>query len=268
MNSFTIKNYVSSFVSSWDDTFVFNGESHSMCEIVFVDKGKVIVTEENTVYNLEENQMIIHAPMEFHCIKSAANSMPTVRVMSFNILGQLPHALTNGVFTLTSDEREDYLYTFEKAGKVCHEKPISEWDMEEATCRVIAFLIRISKTKAQHRTSLSPSAAIYQKIASFMEENITANFTIDEIARQNYVSKSYLKCLFRKYANTSPKQYDIHLKIKAADKRMQQGFSMREIAEDLKFSSPNYFSTFYKQHTGMTPLEFKRQFENADIFKK
>lgn len=256
MDFFAIKNYTSSFVSSWNEDYIFNGESHTMCEIVFVKSGSVIVTEENTVYTLKENQMIIHAPMEFHCIRSAKNSSPIVYIMSFNIDGKLPKEITNGVFTLSLDEKEDFLYSFEKAGLV-YEGNTSELDIIEANCRMTAFLIRLTKSKANSNAYISLSANLYHEITSFMKTNINKNFSTQEIANKMHISKSYLKYLFQKYAGVSPKQYDIHLKIKAANKMMEKGVPICEIADNLNFSSPNYFSTFYKKHTKISPSEYK-----------
>ena len=266
MNCFSIEKYFSFFVFNWNDKYEFKGESHFPCEIVFVEKGSVIVTEENTTYTLEENQMIIHAPMEFHCIRSAPKSTPTVRIMSFYLNGELPKELTNGVFTLNFDEREDYIYSFEKARSVFLNEDASDLDIAEANCRITAFLIRLSKSKGDIIKTPSHSAKVYRKITSFMEENITSNLTIDEIAKKNYVSKSYMKYVFQKYGGPSPKQYDIHLKIKAASNMLEQGLPIHTIASKLNFSSPNYFSLFYKKHTGMTPLDYKNKKHKNPLF--
>ena len=90
-----------------------------------------------------------------------------------------------------------------------------------------------------------------------MAKEVFSNFTIDQIAEQNFVSKSYIKYLFQKYAGISPKKYDIHLKIQAANKMMEQGLTIVETASRLNFSSPNYFSNFYKKQTGISPFKFK-----------
>ena len=103
---FSVKGFLSAHVYSWNDSFIFNGESHKEWEIVFVEEGGVISTEEERVYSLTANQIVIHAPWEFHRIRSAEGSSPKLRVTAINIEGQLPKNLKNGVFTLTKEEKE------------------------------------------------------------------------------------------------------------------------------------------------------------------
>ena len=80
---FAITAFYSSLNYSWDESFVFNGERHKMWEIVCVLSGKVEVTEDEKIYQLEKNNMIIHAPWEFHRIRSAGGTSPRLYVMSF-----------------------------------------------------------------------------------------------------------------------------------------------------------------------------------------
>ena len=68
---FTVDGFYTAFRLDRDGSFVFTGESHDFWEIVFITAGAAEITEDENVYLLGENQMILHAPMEFHRIKSA-----------------------------------------------------------------------------------------------------------------------------------------------------------------------------------------------------
>ena len=46
--------------------FFFNGESHDTWECVFIIEGRAGVSAGETVYTLEEGQVILHPPLEFH----------------------------------------------------------------------------------------------------------------------------------------------------------------------------------------------------------
>ena len=92
---FTVTAFFSSLNFSWNKDFVFNGESHEMWEIVYILSGKVEVTENEKIYLLEKNNMIIHAPWEFHRIKSADGTSPSLRVTRFrcSLFSPLSHSL-------------------------------------------------------------------------------------------------------------------------------------------------------------------------------
>ena len=91
-----------------------------------------------------------------------------------------------------------------------------------------------------------------------MRENVMQNLPLTEIAALCYVSVSYLKLLFRKYAGASPKEYYSNLRLTEAILLIKEGLSTTEIAERMKFSSPNYFCSFFKKRTGVTPSEYRR----------
>ena len=254
---FNITKYHSAFTRSWDKSFSFNGEKHDFWEIVFVKQGSVIVTEEDRIYILEENQLILHAPMEFHRIRSAPQSSPKVKIMSFETSSNLPQELKNGIFTLNEEECDDFEYSFDIAREVFNNPLKSDLDFEESACRIKAFLLRIAKNKTVLTEYTSESALMYRRAASYMAENVRSNVTVKEIAESTYISQSYLKYLFKKYAGVSPKQYYNHLQIQHAKECLSNGFSINEIAKDMNFSSVNYFFFFYKKHTGATPLQHK-----------
>ena len=253
---FTIKNYHSAFTFDWKKKFIFNGEFHNFWEIVFIESGKVYSTEEEKIYTLEENQMIFHAPMEFHRIRTAAQNEARGKIITFESVGTLPDTVKNGVFTLTEEEKEDYRYTFFKIYNLFRNDNATDLDILEAESRLKAFIIRISRTKSSEKKHNSPSAKAYNKVASFMADNVSLNLSVDEIARRNFISTSYLKHLFSKYAGISPKKHLAHLQIQVANELLDSGKTVCEVAEALNFSSTNYFSTFYKKQTGKPPLKY------------
>ena len=79
-----------------------------MWEIVFLRSGKVEVTENENIYTLEKNNILLHAPMEFHRIRSADSTSPTGYILSFYAFGKLPEELKNGIFLLEDTEASQY----------------------------------------------------------------------------------------------------------------------------------------------------------------
>jgi two-component system response regulator YesN len=47
--------------------------------------------------------------------------------------------------------------------------------------------------------------------------------------------------------------------VRHAARLLDEGFSATEIADKMNFSSPNYFSVFFKKHTGTMPSEYKKK---------
>ena len=256
--SFNVYHIKSTHTNRWDDKFVFNGERHTAWEIVFVESGRVCVSEDDKVYILGQDNMIFHAPNEFHKIRSYDGSHPVVRVCSFEVEGDMPAGLENGVFTLSPTDRQEYLRFFEKAEKYFYAEQKGEYEKMQVVCVLSAFLISMADKKPQQSFYNSTSATAYKNLVLYMSENIDQNLSVADIARNNFVSVSYMKFLFSKYAGISPKKYFMDLRVQRANELLCEGLSVSQVAQKMNFSSDNYFSSFYKKQTGIPPKKFTR----------
>lgn len=99
-----------------------------------------------------------------------------------------------------------------------------------------------------------------RKACLYFRENLNKNVNIEELAHELNVGYSYFRQMFRKYTGISPIQYHLSLRIqKAKDLLVSTDQSIKEIAIDLGFESYFYFSRIFKDKTGKSPLEFRKE---------
>ena len=258
-NSFNIRGFFSAIRFDWSENFIFNGESHNFWEVVFVESGEVEVTEDENVYTLGESSLIFHAPMEFHRIKSAGGSSPKGFILSFEAEGDLPESLRGGVFSLDPYQSKQYSNICDKLNRFFHETR-SSLAGQEVAALLTAFFIDLGTRSAGSNASMTQSAVEYRTLVSYMTQNVCENLTLDDIARHNHVSTSYVKLLFKTYAGISPKSYYNQLRTRRATELLGSGLPSREVSDMMNFSSPNYFSAFYRKNTGLSPSDVKRKY--------
>ncbi len=252
---FDIPGFFTAFRFEWSNSFVFNGESHNFWEAVFVESGEVEVTEDENVYTLSEGNVIFHAPMEFHRIKSSGGSAPTGFICSFQASGELPSAIKEGVFGMDALQRNLY-EEFSKSLCDFVNNGGSALLGTKSAALLKAFIIKMAERPAKTKSSASHSALEYKRIASFMQKNVCESLTLDDIACRTNVSVSYIKALFNTYAGISPKSYFNQLRIQKAAELLSGGYSVTEVASAMNFTCPNYFSVFFKRHTGAPPSRY------------
>ena len=255
---FLINGLLSAFSFSWDDSFVFTGESHDFWEIVFITEGEVEVVEDGKVYTLVKNNMILHAPLEFHRIRSKSGKNPEGFVLTFRVAGELPGELKRGIFHITESQKQEYLSVCEMALMFLLERADSVYTGQQIADKLSAFLVELSELTANRSTMDSPAAAEYRKIVGTMQEHVCENLSLSELAALHSISVSYIKLLFKKYAGISPKAYFTHLRIQHASLLLRSECTVVEVSDMMNFSSPNYFSLVFKKHTGTLPAEYKR----------
>ena len=94
-----------------------------------------------------------------------------------------------------------------------------------------------------------------------IEENLHLSSPTNEfLASLCNISCVYFRKLFTKKFNMPPSKYITMLKIQRAKGLiMGDTVSMADISSSCGFSSIYHFSKVFKEHTGLTPTQFKRQ---------
>ena len=262
---------------SFAPSFVFSGERHCFWEFFAVLSGEVEVVEDETTYLLSENDIIFHAPHEFHRLKSAGGTAPQSITVSLLHEGALPEKLKGGVFHL-SDELKKELASIaaqlESAlggnydGGVCFDTLTAtrRGEMEnallfEATLRLSRFLLVTSRlNESEERVSNTAGARLYRQIVRTMTERVRDGLTLTALAEIHYVSQSYIKKLFSTYAGIAPSVYYARLRINEA-KQLLREKSVCEVADILHFSSAAHFSAYFKKQTGERASDYKKKGE-------
>lgn len=245
---------------NWNSGFATEGELHEPWEIVYVVSGSVRVTEDSRIYDMREGDMIIHAPREFHNIKSALGTSPHVYITAFGVDGSLPEALKDGVFSLSLEEKTEFISVFRRISRFYNDNKDDMLAGQECMSALASFLIRLGGGhKADRGVSLSRSAAEYNRIAISMQNLIYDNATLEEIARLNNISISNMKVLFKKYCGIGPKKYYDRLRCTEAIRLLESGQTAASTAAKMGFSSAGYFCTFFKRMTGTSPISFVKK---------
>lgn len=98
------------------------------------------------------------------------------------------------------------------------------------------------------------------KIIHYIDENLFEMLDLEFLADKCNLSVSRFKHLFKEETGIPPSEYIIRKKIEKAHEMMEDSkFSIKDIAYDLGFSSPAYFSTVFKQYNGYSPTFHKKK---------
>lgn len=101
---------------------------------------------------------------------------------------------------------------------------------------------------------------IVNKARILLRGNLFENISIEKIAEELNVSYSWFRKIFKVYTGLAPGQYLIQLKIEKAKMLLADpSRAIKEIAYDLQFESCFYFSRLFKEKTGITPENFRKQ---------
>lgn len=121
---------------------------------------------------------------------------------------------------------------------------------------LVAFLLDIIRT-GEISLTRSYSENI-KSVLQYINKNLYEDLRLEDLANRCNLSLSRFKHLFKKEIGIPPSEYIIRKKIEKSQELLQeQNLSIKDIAFDLGFSSPAYFSTVFKQYKGYSPTNYK-----------
>lgn len=118
------------------------------------------------------------------------------------------------------------------------------------------ILAEIYQREKQHSTQEQNRHVT--KVVRYMYKHIYENLTLEEIAEEFELSKSYLNAIFQKYTRHSPVDFFINLKMKEACKILRSSdLYIYQVAQKLGYADQYYFSRIFKKVVGISPKEYK-----------
>lgn len=120
----------------------------------------------------------------------------------------------------------------------------------------------ISDTPVSGRQTVSKSLdkKFLNDFAGIVEQNLgNENFSVDDICKAIGISRVQLYRKVKALLDCSITDYILARRLKKAKYLLSnEGYSIAEITYMVGFSTPNYFSTVFKNNYGCTPSEFKK----------
>ena len=252
------------FNSCKDKDYYFPGEMHNFWEMVYIKKGKAIITKNDKIYRLNKGETAIHPPMEFHRIMSDGEEFEII-VISFSSDSDILYSLPNGVIRLDKKLSNELYEIFEEIKTAFNMNDVfvtsgkNAATEQMAVCRFEHFLLNlIAKEKGVQSQVRTHAAKLFSLIVEVMNDNIGKNLSVEQIARLCGMSVSNLKKITRKHTGGGVNKHFTTLKIMRATSMLENGMNVSEVSEILGFSSPAYFSYVFKRETGTAPINVKK----------
>ena len=251
------------------------GESYNFCELKYIEKGSHRLLLDGKLFELNEGQMMIYAPLAHHSASEKSNALADI--ISFESDSEAISQLYNRVITLNMRQRQTlsrivtdgeniFKATSADAEQVgmLPKDGTNAFELQRLKNQLELFFIDVygndSCGGANHRLYRVEQL---EALVDYLTSHLDRNLTLDEIAKDCSMSVSKLKLICKEEANCSPISLFISLKIDEAKRMMTEtSLNFTQIAEKLGFTSVHYFSKLFKKKTGLTPTEYARSVEH------
>lgn len=234
---------------------------HQGYEIHILMKGQQIYAVEDKEYVLHGGQLILIPPLTQH--RALSSSEETSRLsLSFNIQSGsiLDFALLPKAGCLKANCP---LQIMQQLSAICGEAeeklPLFQWTVCGQLIALVVNLLRLIGMKPDEVSSEKREEPRLMLAKQFIHDNIDWAPTVQEVADFCHLSCKQLTRIFLQTEYCTPAAYIRNVRFLKAEKLlMETDLSLQRISEQMHFSSEYYFNTFFKQHAGVPPLEYRK----------
>lgn len=219
--------YELSFVLNGSMTYYVNNKK------ITLKKGDVLFLTPNLIRRRQKIQNCEYVSYNYY--------VDDINTDSFN----LPLQISNGIST--------EILMILRAGDEIHFHNPSDHELLEPILKCLLQCI-LNNCKMEHISD------IVKNIKEYVFTHINEQITLEEISSSLFFSTVYCSSIFKKEMGISIIDYCLNEKIKLAKKLIIENVELKSIAEQLGFSTYNYFSRTFKKREGITPMQYKQNF--------
>ena len=152
--------------------------------------------------------------------------------------------LANRLFYLISQQDKKFLTTI---------------DYESELIGILHEILLKNTTVQQQRKLSKHDLAIY-RAKEFIQDNLSSDLTLEDIAKQIDISKFHFHRLFKEHTHFSPHAYLMQKRIDKARKLLQKGCALANVAYECGFNDQSHLTKRFKAFVGLTPKEYQKFF--------
>lgn len=247
----------------------------SQCMLYYFISGSGNIKIEGKQYNFNDGDIIILNPSEMFCCSVDANKYHERIVLHFSdrLLKNFPKDCSSLYSPFINREKgvSNHIssasvkkYSLDAVLKSLLTTVQSTDPVKDvlALCKIteaLSVICEISKNQDFKNFVSSTENHFINEILKFLDVHFKEEISMDSIAKEFNIDKSYLSHLFKEYVGTSLWNYVIFHRISYFNEIVSNGANTGTACQLAGFNNYSNFFRLYKKHMGITPMEFKKR---------
>ena len=192
---------------------------------------------------------------DFYCIQTHDKEVACNGVL-FNNVYETPFVIP------CESDRKKLDFILESLIEEFKNEGTAQYDMLQTYLKqFIIFSVRVKKEG--HEVKDSIESKLFKDFSTLVEFNFTTLHSVTDYAERLGLSPKSLTKHFQKIGTQTPSDFiKERILLEAKRKLIYTDSSVKEIAFDLGFNDPAYFTRFFTKAIGSSPLQFKKSFKN------
>ena len=239
--------------------------THTNYEIIFIKKGDITYTVEGKSYHLKKGSLLFIRPGERHRFYFNDTSVYERYDIFFykeTLFSGLCDKIPMTINVLNTEGHPFISEFFEKFDYYC--KYFEGEDLrnlllhltEEVLYNIVVLSGVLHGKNMEKLYSANPTVI---KAVEYIEKNIDKPFTLENLCKELFITKSHLHRLFSEHLEITPKKYINTTRLILAQKKIRQGKKPASVFTECGFTEYSTFWRDYRKYFGYSPSEEKEK---------
>lgn len=253
--------YITKF---WNEKWYVSNQYHDHFELCYVCEGSGWFMLEGMMLPVKKGDIFITKPGEVHCGGASVNASFLVYAVGFRFeqMGELEKSFFKlGIQRIANDPDEAVrLYLDQIMAEIESDASYAHVMVKSCLLAVLTIILRIYERQhdllKEGTKSLTPEII---KALDVVHSDTNYIGNIDKIANKINISRAHLDREFKRQIGESLGEYLRGVWMERAKQLLRQSDeSITRIAEMLQFESLQAFCVFFKRHSKLSPLKFRK----------
>lgn len=233
---------------------------------LWCSQGTISIMVDDKLLTLNKNQVLTITSGQYHCFKATNQGEGYVLSFTLDYICKTDKDIElifqNSLFChfdyneiISINNPSEINYQLQKIAQEYQDKPFQY--LESIHSRIELLLFEVNRSKIANGGEVWKPDSLFLKFLEFVRNNFESNLPLKEIALRLNTTELKLTELAKLHAGKTAQNVIYGLIISEAKRMLQyQEKSIKEIAFDLGFNDPYYFSKFFKHHTEISPSQY------------
>ncbi len=255
----------SKYDSDWHSTL----HTHPFTELFYVVDGKGEFNIQGQRFPVKANDFVIINPQVEHTELSSPDEpleyiVLGINGLSFSNLTPVSEGGHPFSFFNLRDEQKDILRYL----NAMVQEATSQQMSYELVCHNLLEILLIKILRHQHFDlevgKQSKATKDISFIKHYLETYYHESIQLEDLASMTHLSRFYISHSFKKEIGMSPMEYLIDIRIKESKILLRTtNYSISQVADIVGFTTPTYFSKQFRKSTGISPTDYREQFQGV-----
>ena len=255
----------SKYDSDWHSTL----HTHPFTELFYVVDGKGEFNIQGQRFPVKPNDFVIINPQVEHTELSSPDEpleyiVLGINGLSFSNLTPVSEGGHPFSFFNLRDEQKDILRYLNAMVQEATSQSMSY----ELVCHNLLEILLIKILRHQHFDlevgKQSKATKDISFIKHYLETYYHESIQLEGLASMTHLSRFYISHSFKKEIGMSPMEYLIAIRIKESKILLRTtNYSISQVADIVGFTTPTYFSKQFRKSTGISPTDYREQYQGV-----